>query len=196
MSVSYLRLCLSAGLLAGLTACNAPDAPPAPALPSVASTYKLTTADAAFIQQLDEMDQTQIAIANLAATHSNSDVIKAFATKVEGDHTTNQKAVAKIASDANLTVASKIDAADQDRVDSFSHLYGAPFDRLFLREVVSIRTADLDKAITTAKAAGGTPDIKTLAADTDTLLTDHTARARDLMGDRTFRHHAKHKRNH
>lgn len=195
MTVSYLRLCMSAGLLVGLAACNAPDAPPAPALPSVASTYKLTTSDAAFIQQVDEMDQTQIAIATLAATHSNSDVIKAFAATVQGDHTTNQKAVAKIASDANLTVAAKIDAVDQEHVDSFSHLYGAAFDRMFLRDVVSTRTADLGKAITTAKASGGTPDIKTLASDTDKMLTDHTSRAHDLMGDHTIRHHAKYKRN-
>ena len=196
MTVSYLRLCLSAGLMVGLAACNAPDAPPAPALPSVASTYKLTTADAAFLQQVDEMDQTQIAIATLAATHSNSDVVKAFGSTVQGDYTTNQKAVAKIASDANLTVAAKIDAADQEHVESFSHLYGAAFDRMFLRDIVSIRTPDLNKAIATAQASGGTPDIKTLATDTDKMLTDHTSRARDLMGDRSIGHHAKHKRSH
>lgn len=196
MTVSYLRLCVSAGLLTGLAACGAPDAPPAPALPGAAATYQLTTADAAFIQQIDEMDQTQSAIATLAATHSNSDVVKAFAATAVSDYTTNQKAVAKIASDSNLTVTSKIDDADQTHVDSFSHLYGNSFDRLFLRDVASVQTPALTSAIATAKASGGTPDIKTLAGDTDKMLSDHTSRAQDLMGDRTVGHHRHHRRSH
>ncbi|EHH68676.1 hypothetical protein GMO_14460 [Gluconobacter morbifer G707] len=180
------------GLLAALAACTSADAPPAPALPSAPGVYKLSTADAAFLQQVDELDQTQINIAKLAATHSNSDVVKAFATTVLNDHTTNQKAVAKIATEANLTVTPKVDDADQGHIETFDHLYGSSFDRLYLRNIVSLQTPAFTSTLKTETASGGFADVKTLASDTTKMLTDHTARAHDLMGDRTFgRHHSR-----
>ena len=182
----------SIAMLAGLSACNAPDAPPAPALPSAASTYTLSTADAAFLQQVDAIDLTQVSIATLAATHSNSDVVKAFAATVVSDHTTNRKAVAKVASDANLTVTDKLNAGDEAHVASFGHLYGAAFDRVFLREIVSVQTPALSSALATASQSGGTADIKTLASDTTKMLKDHTTRAQDLSGAKTVKGHHHH----
>ncbi|MFT9446858.1 DUF4142 domain-containing protein [Gluconobacter japonicus] len=182
----------SLSLFAGLAACNAPDAPPAPALPSAASTYTLSTADAAFLQQVDAMDLTQISIANLAATHSNSDVVKAFAATVVSDHTTNRKAVAKIAKDSHLTVMDKLNAGDEAHVATFGHLYGTSFDRVFLSEIKSVQTPALTSALTTATQSGGTADIKTLAGDTTKMLQDHTTRAGDLSGAKTIKGHHHH----
>lgn len=179
----------AATALAGPAGCSPADAPPAPALPSAASTYTLSTADAALIQQIDETDLEQIAVAGLAATNSNSDVIKAFAERLKTDHGVNRKAVAKIASDANLTLTDKLSAEDEESVSALSHHYGAAFDRLFLRAVRDADSVRLSQALTTAQASGGTADIKTLASDTRKMLSDHTQRADDLGGVKTIGKH-------
>ncbi|GBD55500.1 DUF4142 domain-containing protein [Gluconobacter wancherniae] len=186
--ISRAALAASTAMLCALAACTAPNPPPAPPLPSAAKA-SLSTADAAFIQQVDEMDMKQIAIAGLAATHSNSDTLKAFAATVVADHTTSRAAVAKIASTSNLTVSGKIDTADQAHIDSFAHLYGSSFDRLFLREVVSGNGAAFDTAASSEAQSASSADVKTLAADTVKMEQSHVGRARDLMGDHTIRGH-------
>ncbi|WP_246091453.1 DUF4142 domain-containing protein [Swingsia samuiensis] len=184
---SYLSLFASVVFLSGLTACGVPDAPPAPPLPSAAKTYKLSTADAVFLQQMDALNQKEIKIASLAETHSNSDVVKAFAHTVVGDYTNGQKAVSKILSDGNLTQSSKLTAADEKHINSFKSLYKNSFDRLFLLDVIEVNTPSLQKTLQTEAKSGGSPSIKALASDTLKMLQDHSDRAENISGSHIVR---------
>ncbi|QDH25748.1 DUF4142 domain-containing protein [Neokomagataea tanensis] len=188
---THLTALASLSLMLGVSACGV-DAPPPPPLPSTSPAISpLSTQDVALLQQLDSLDQVQGAIASLAVAHSNSDVVKAFATTVASDHATNRKAVAQIATAANLKTSSGLNAADQARVTAIGRLYGTAYDRVFLREVVGAGSSALNSDLKAA-ASSGNGNVKTLASDTTTMLTSHTNQARDLMGERTIRHHRAH----
>ncbi|GBR45022.1 hypothetical protein AA106556_0625 [Neokomagataea tanensis NBRC 106556] len=146
----------------------------------------------ALLQQLDTLDQQQGALAALAVAHSNSDVVKAFAATVASDHATNRKAVAQIATSANLKMSTGLNAEDQAHIVAVGRLYGTAYDRVFLREVVSATTPALASALKAAATGAGNGNVKALASDTTTLLQNHTSQARDLMGEHTIRHHRLH----
>ncbi|MBR0559131.1 DUF4142 domain-containing protein [Neokomagataea anthophila] len=191
-AVTGLTALASVALMMGLSACGV-DAPPPPPLPSSSPAVSpLSTQDVALLQQLDTLDQQQGALAALAVTHSNSDVVKAFAATVASDHATNRKAIAQIATSANLKTSAGLSAADQAHIAAVGRLYGTAYDRVFLREVVSATTPTLASALKTVAAGSGNGNVKTLASDSTALLQNHTNQARDLMGERTIRHHRLH----
>ncbi|MBB2200000.1 DUF4142 domain-containing protein [Gluconacetobacter tumulisoli] len=163
---------LMAALLA-LGACSAGQ-PSAPPLPAVEKAAPLTTADADFVQKLNEMDMTQIALAKIAETHAaRSDVATLGATIVK-DLTGNQDRLTKLVTTHAITLTAKPSSEDQKIIDRMQHVHGAAFDRNYIR-YLSRDHAKMKPVIESEIASSKNPDLVKLANDTKAMLAAYEA---------------------
>lgn len=158
--------------LFALSACISPGQPPAPPLPALAKAAPFTSADANFVQQLNEMDLTHIALANLAKTHSARNDIALLSPTIVKDLTANHDTLTKLATDHTLTLPTKPSAQNQKIIDRLQHLYGAAFDRGYSRYFMS-STTKMKSAITAEITTSKNTDLVKLATDTNTKITTY-----------------------
>lgn len=166
---------LVASLLA-LGACTAGH-PPAPPLPALQKAPDLTTADAAFVQKLNDMNVTQIALAKAAQTHAARSDIATLGATIEKDLTGNQDKLAKLVAPHAITLATKPSPEDQKIIDRMQHLHGAAFDRSYIR-YLSRNQAGMKPVIETEIATSKNTDLAKLATDTKAMLAAYTAQLR------------------
>lgn len=159
---------LVAGLLA-LGACSAGQ-PSAPPLPALQAAPVLTTADTAFVQTLNDMDLTQIALANVAQTHAARSDIASLGATIAKDLTGNQDKLTKLATDHAIALATKPSSADQKIIDQMQRLHGPAFDRSYIR-YLSRDSARMKPVIAAELASSKNADLTKLANDTKTMLT-------------------------
>ncbi|WP_336763713.1 DUF4142 domain-containing protein [Asaia sp. VD9] len=115
-----------------LCACT-PAYPRLPPLPDKAPPF--TTADAAFLQQANEHDLTQIALGKLTIDHARSSEIKENGQALVKDYDAHRTALSTLASKHDLTLTSTLVADDQAKLDHLSKLHGRAFDRAYMSAV-------------------------------------------------------------
>ncbi|MBB2190239.1 DUF4142 domain-containing protein [Gluconacetobacter azotocaptans] len=164
---------LMAGLLA-LGACVAPGQPSPPPLPAVAKAAPLTTADADFVQKLNEMDITQIALANIAETHAARSDVATLGTTIVKDMKGNQDKLAKVVTAHAITLTTKPSSEDQKVIDRMQRLHGAAFDRSHIR-YLSHDQAKMKPVFENEIAGSKNADLVKLASDTRTMLATYEA---------------------
>lgn len=155
--------------LFALSACISPGQPPAPPLPALAKAAPFTSTDANFAQQLNEMDLTHIALANLAKTHSARSDIALLSLTIVKDLTENHDTLSKLATAHTLTLPAKPSAQNQKVIDRLQHLYGAAFDRSYSRYFMS-STNKMTSVLTTEITTSKNTDLVKLATDTKTKI--------------------------
>lgn len=156
------------GLFA-LSACISPGQPPAPPLPALAQAAPFTSADANFVQQLNEMDLTHIALANLAKTHSARNDIALLSPTIVKDLTENHNTLTKLATTHTLTLPAKPSAQNQKIIDRLQHLFGSAFDRSYSRYFMS-STAKMKLVLTTEITTSKNTDLIKIATDIMTKI--------------------------
>lgn len=160
---------MKAGLWIGLAAlplcaCT-PGYPRLPPLPDKAPPF--TTADAAFLQQANEHDLTQIALSKLAADHARATEVKDLAQTTEKNYDAHRKTLATLASKHDLTLTETPLASDQTTIDRVSHLHGPAFDKAYVTALRN-ESQENEQAIASA-ATTKDSDIKNAAAGLQTL---------------------------
>lgn len=180
-------LALSALPLLALAACN-PGPPPAPPLPPLSKAAPLDTADASFVQTLNEADLVDIALGNLAATHAGRNDLRALAATVVKDHTDDRTALGKLVSPHDITLTASPMREDQEMIDRLGKLYGARFDSAFLTHIKSGH-ASLDRSLVQEIATTKDDDLKSLAGSAQKMIAGHVATAEAIAPTRrTARH--------
>jgi len=115
-----------------LCACT-PGYPRLPPLPDKAPPF--TTADAAFLQQANEHDLTQIGLGKLAADHARSGEVKSFAKTTVADYEAHRKTLAALAGKHDLSLTETPLANDKAQIDRLDHLHGPAFDRAYMMTI-------------------------------------------------------------
>lgn len=142
-----------------LCACT-PDYPKLPPLPAKAAPF--STADAAFLQQANEHDLTEAAMAKLADNHARSSDVKALGARSATDYEAHRKTLASLADKHGLALTDTLMAKDQERVDRLSGLHGRAFDRAYV-EAMEREAKSVQPVITTTYTTTKDSDVKAAA---------------------------------
>jgi putative membrane protein len=168
-SLAWLPLATALVLLGG---CGSAGQPPAPPLPPLQKATPFTTADAAFMQKLDEMDATEIALAKIAATRAARSDIATLSATILKDHTDNQEQLSKLAAVHGITLAAKPSSEDEKLIGRMARLRGPAFDRNYVRQLK--RDHARMKPVLQGEIAGSkNADLVSLARKTETMLASH-----------------------
>ncbi|KXV60644.1 DUF4142 domain-containing protein [Acetobacter tropicalis] len=157
-----------------LNACISPGQPPAPPLPPLEKTIPFTSADADFLHKLNDMDLTQIALANIARTHSARNDIALLSATIVKELTENKDTLTQLATAHTLTLPTQPSTQSQKIINHMKHFRGLAFDRSYTRYFMSSTTkmkSVLDAQITTSKNT----DLIKLSNDTQAKLTAYQA---------------------
>lgn len=178
---------LSALPLLALTACD-PSAPKAPPLPPLSKAAPLDTADAAFVQQLNEADVVVIALGKLAATNAARNDVHALADTLVKDHTANREALGKIVSPHDVTLTDAPMNEAKEEIEALSKLHGGRFDTAYIA-FLRREHSELAEALARELARSGNGDLKALATDTQKMMATHEAAINAVMPAARARRH-------
>jgi putative membrane protein len=149
---------------------QAPQAPPAtPAEPAMQAAP--AAADVAFLQKAAEGGMAEVRLAKLAQARGTNADLKAFAARLERDHTAVNDELKGLAAGKNVTLpgAPAKASALEDRL---SKLSGAAFDRAYVAAMVDDHRKDV-AAFESAALHGADADVKAFALKTVPTLKDH-----------------------
>jgi len=183
---------MKSGYLAGfallsLCACT-PAYPKLPPLPEKAPPF--TTADAAFLQQANEHDLTQIALAKLTVDHARSGDVKTLGQDAAKDYDAHRKTLAALASKHDLALTDTVLTSDQAIVDRLSKLHGPAFDRAYvkaMRDDAQANQGAIGSVFTSTKDS----DVKSAATGQQKLDQRYISSAYSWMPQLSTRKHRK-----
>jgi putative membrane protein len=145
-----------------------------------AATGQLAEGDTQFVKKAAEGGMYEVEVARLAADKASDPNVKAFARMLVDDHTAANEKLREIASSHNVPIPPSLPSDRKRRIDKFSKLSGAQFDKAFVKEVGlddhKHDIADFEKAATSAKA----DDVRDFATSTLPKLKKHLAAAEQL----------------
>jgi len=135
--------------------------------------------EASFVATAHADGEAEIALADLAATRSQSAGVKALASKIKSDHQQAGEQLKQLAAQKNVTLSSTLSPAHKNTMNRLGKLSGAAFDRAY----VSAMVTDHQKAIAefTKTGKGADADIKAFAARTLPALREHLRHAQELQ---------------
>lgn len=173
------KVCVRASLLLmllGMGGCAyiTPERPVVPPLPALAKPAPFSAADAVFVQKLNALDLSQIALANMARTHAARSDIAVLGETMAKDLNAIQARLAKVAMLHGLTLPTQPQPADQKQITRLGHWQGAGFDRRYIRYFASAH-ARIRPALASQIATSQNPDLVAIARDVQTRLAEYQA---------------------
>ena len=132
-----------------------------------------TMTDQQFVDLAAQTDMVEANLGQLAQNAASSQSVKQYAQMLVTDHTADYSKLQGLASQANVTVPSAIDAAhNKMMVTPFQKLKGKQFDTRYIHDMVAGHTKAI--AVYKKEAENATsPDIKSYAQDTIPTLQKH-----------------------
>jgi putative membrane protein len=173
---------------------QAPTSPPAkppvdrptdrPATPAVQAdrgkpASGLSAADTAFVKKAADGGMAEVALAKLAQTKASNAEVKAFAQKLEQDHSKANDELKTLAQSKQVTLPNAPSKMHQTKEDKLSKLSGAAFDRAYIADMLADHkkdVAEFERQSTHAADA----DVKAFAAKTLPTLKDHLQQVEQL----------------
>ena len=141
------------------------------------------TADAKFLMTAYEGGEAEIALADLAASKSQRDDVKAFAAKIKADHKQADGELPELAGKKNMTLSGSPSPTaisdERSTMNRLQKLSGADFDRAYANTMVSDHRKAVSEFVKASKSSD--PDVKAFADKTLPVLKDHLQRAEDLQ---------------
>jgi putative membrane protein len=145
--------------------------------PDAGQAAGVPAADAAFVKKAAAGGTVEVAIAKLAQEKAEHADVKAFATKLEKDHSAANTELKELAAQKKIMLAeSKGHGAVYAKLEKLS---GAAFDRAFVAAMVDDHQKDVKTFEKVARGTGDT-DIKAFAAKTLPTLKDHLQQVQEL----------------
>jgi putative membrane protein len=139
----------------------------------------VAAADAAFVKKAADGGLAEVALAKLAQEKASSDEVKAFAAKLEKDHTQANTELTQVASQKNVTLPSAPSKMHQAKQDKLSKLSGAEFDKAYVAAMVEDHQKDV-RDFQRQATSGADADVKAFAAKTLPTLKDHLQHVQEL----------------
>jgi putative membrane protein len=180
-------LIISSAILAAPHAQNPPPATPetprpaagapAPRADQAPKDHAVPATDVAFVRKAAEGGMHEVAIAKLGQEKAEHADVKAFAAKLEKDHTQANTELTSLAESKHITLAaSGKPNAVHARLEKLS---GAEFDRAFVAAMVDDHQKDV-KAFEKAASGAKDADVKAFAAKTLPTLKEHLTQVQAL----------------
>jgi putative membrane protein len=156
-----------------------PETPPPPPIqePAGRTAAAVPVADVAFVKKAAAGGATEVAVAKLAQEKAEHADVKAFAAKLESDHSAANRDLAELATSKHITVA---EAKGHGPVYAkLEKLSGAAFDKAFVTAMVDDHVKDV-KAFEKVANGSGDSDVKAFAAKTLPTLKAHLQQVQEL----------------
>jgi putative membrane protein len=184
-----LTSALAIGAQAQTPARPAEGAPPAGQTPAARPADKadkahgehggLAAADAAFVKKAADGGMAEVAMAKLAQEKAASDEVKAYAAKLEKDHTQANTDLKQVASQKNVTLPTAPSKAHQAKHDRLAKLSGAAFDKAYVAAMVEDHQKNVQE-FSRASTSLADAEVKAFAAKTLPVLKDHLQQVQEL----------------
>lgn len=151
-----------------------------PALAQKKAAGGAAMSDQQFVDFAAQTDMVEVNLGQLAGNVASSQAVKDYGQMLVTDHTNDYHQLYSVAQQANLTVASAIDAAhNKAMIDPFQKLKGAAFDHKYAQEMIAGHTKAI--AVYKKEAADATnPGLKSYAEQSLPTLQKHLDGAKDL----------------
>jgi putative membrane protein len=158
-----------------------PETPPsaqAPA-PRAEKAQAAHGADATFVKKAADGGMAEVKIAQLAKEKAEHADVKAFAEKLERDHTQANTELKTLASSKQITLPDAPSKAHQALYDKLAKLAGAEFDRAFVAAMLDDHQKDV-REFSKVAAGSGDADVKAFAGKTLPTLKEHLQQVQTL----------------
>lgn len=136
-------------------------------------------ADAAFVKKAADGGMAEVAMAKLAQEKAESADVKAFAAKLEKDHTQANTELKQVASSKQITLPTAPSKMHQAKHDKLAKLSGAAFDKAYVAAMVEDHQKDV-KEFSREASTGSDAEIKAFAAKTLPTLKEHLQHVQEL----------------
>lgn len=173
-------------VLAAAPVLQAPQSPPAtppvdaPAKPADHAAHAGPAApDAAFLQKTAEGGLAEVKLAKLVQGKAENGDVKAFAARLERDHTAANEALKGLAAGKNVTLPTAPSKSTATLEAKLSKLSGAAFDRAYVAAMIDDHRRDI-AAFEKAALHAADPEVKAFAEKTLPTLKDHLQQAQKL----------------
>ncbi len=135
--------------------------------------------DTAFVKKAADGGLAEVAMAKLAQQKAASDEVKAFAAKLEKDHTQANTELKEVASKKNITLPDAPSKMHQAKHDKLAALSGAAFDKAYVAAMLEDHQKDV-REFSRVASSGTDADIKAFAAKTLPTLKEHLQQVQEL----------------
>jgi putative membrane protein len=135
--------------------------------------------DTAFVKKAADGGLAEVAMAKLAQQKAASDEVKAYAAKLEKDHTQANTELKEVASQKNITLPDAPSKMHQAKHDKLAALSGAAFDKAYVAAMVEEHQKDV-REFSRAASSSADADIKAFAAKTLPTLKEHLQQVQEL----------------
>ena len=136
-------------------------------------------ADAAFVKKAADGGMAEVAMAKLAQEKAESADVKAFAAKLEKDHTAANDELKQIASGKQITLPTAPSKMHQALHDKLAKLSGAAFDKAYVAAMLEDHQKDV-KEFAREASTGTDTDVKAFAGKTLPTLKAHLQQVQEL----------------
>ena len=136
-------------------------------------------ADATFVKKAADGGMAEVKIAQLAKEKAEHADVKAFADKLERDHTQANTELKSLASSKQITLPDAPSKAHQALYDKLAKLAGAEFDRAFVAAVLDDHQKDV-REFSKVASGSGDAEVKAFATKTLPTLKEHLQQVQTL----------------
>ena len=181
MSIAYP---LIAAALVAAPLSQAPQTPPpreapAPHADHAAKPDKTAASAATFISHAAQGGQAEVELAQLAKEKASNPEVKAYAERLERDHSKANDELKSLASSKHVTLPGSMKTYAANLKERLSKLSGAEFDRAYVAAMVEDHQKDV-RAFEREATAGADADVKAFASKTLPTLKEHLQQAQQL----------------
>lgn len=134
--------------------------------------------DAAFAKKAAQGNMAEVALGKVAQQNAQSDDVKKFGQRMVDDHGKAQQDLEGVASKANITLPTDVNAQQKAEQQRLEKLNGAAFDRAYMTMMVKDHTKDVAEFKKEANNPSANSDLKDFAKRTYPTLEDHLTNAK------------------
>jgi putative membrane protein len=132
--------------------------------------------DIDFILEAAQGGMAEVELGKVATEQGTSDEVKHFGRRMVDDHSKGGEELKDIAEQRGIALPSTLDSKDEAQVKRLSKLHGTPFDRAYIRDMVSDHKQDV-AAFRREATSGKDPEVKAWAEKMLPTLEDHLKEA-------------------
>ena len=145
------------------------------------ATARVQGKDTLFVRKAAIGGLAEVQSAELAKTKASSAEVKSFAEHMISDHGKANDELAALAKEKGITVPTELDNAHQAKLDKLKGLSGDAFDKEYVKQQRMDHAATL-KLLQDEAKNGKDPDLKSFAAKTKTVVSEHKSRIDKIGG--------------
>src|SRR5690349_8972049 len=134
--------------------------------------------EAAFARRAAQATRPEVRLGKLAQQNAQSDDVKKFGQRMVDDHGKAEQDLEGVASKANITLPTEVNAQQKAEQQRMEKLNGAAFDRAYMAMMVKDHTKDVAEFKKEANSTSANADLKDYANRTYPTLEDHLTNAK------------------